>query len=375
LKKINVLHIIKSLGRGGAEMLLPATVHHHNKEQFDFHCIYFLPWKDQMVKALEAEGVKVTCMPANNNLQMLLRIPAVRRYIKQHSIDVVHAHLPWAGVVAARAGKAAGVPVIYTEHNNVNRYHAVTKWLNKNSYNHYTKVLAVSSDAKNAATAQFQHVPCSIETLYNGVDTSFFELKEGMKEKSKEQLQLPSGKLIVTNVAVFRTQKRLDRWLQIAQQVLKQTTEVQFVLIGDGPLRESIQQQAATLGIKDAVLMPGLQKEMYNWFAATDVFLMSSDWEGLPIALLEAMSMGCVPVVSDAGGIPEVVTEECGVVYEKENIERAAAAILSLEKDRRALKAYSFNSRKRIEEAYSLRRMVGELERVYGELVERGVRS
>jgi glycosyltransferase involved in cell wall biosynthesis len=174
--------------------------------------------------------------------------------------------------------------------------------------------------------------------------------------------------LIVTNVAVFRTQKRLDRWLQIAQQVLKQTNEVQFVLIGDGPLRETIQQQAATLGIKDAVLMPGLQNEMYNWFAATDVFLMSSDWEGLPIALLEAMSMGCVPVVSDAGGIPEVVTEECGVVYEKENIERAAAAILSLEKDRRALKAYSFNSRKRIEEAYSLRRMVGELERVYGEV-------
>ena len=214
-------------------------------------------------------------------------------------------------------------------------------------------------------------MPCSIETLYNGVDTSFFELKEGLKEKSKEQLQLPTDKLIATNVAVFRTQKRLDRWLQIAKQTLAQTNEVEFVLIGDGPLKESIHQQAEALGIQDAILMPGLQKEMLPWFAATDLFLMSSDWEGLPIALLEAMSMGCVPVVTDAGGIPEVVDDTCGIVYAKEDIDRAVAAILSLVQDRRSLQAYRVNARKRIEEGFSLKRMVRQLEDVYGEVVER----
>lgn len=366
--KIKVLHIIKSLGRGGAEMLLPATVHQHNKEQFEFHCIYFLPWKNQMVEALETEGVRVTCLAAKNNLQMLLQIRNVKKYIQQHGITIIHAHLPWAGVVAARAGKDAGVPIIYTEHNNVNRYHWVTRWLNKKSYYKFTKVIAVSDDAKAASIAQFKTIPCSIETIHNGVDTSFFYLQNGFKEKSKQELNLPLDKFIVSNVAVFRTQKRLDRWLQIAQHTLEQTKDVQFVLIGDGPLKEEVQQLISENQLTENVFLPGLQKDMKPWLAATDIFLMSSDWEGLPIALLEAMSMGCVPVVTDAGGIPELVTAESGIVYEKENTQRAVAAVTSLLQERRSLEAYSLNARKRIEEHFSLKKMVGELERVYGEV-------
>ena len=68
---IKVLHIIKSLGRGGAETLLPETLSLHNKAQFEFHYIYFLPWKDQMVSAIEEKGGIVTCLAANNNLKLL----------------------------------------------------------------------------------------------------------------------------------------------------------------------------------------------------------------------------------------------------------------------------------------------------------------
>jgi glycosyltransferase involved in cell wall biosynthesis len=92
---------------------------------------------------------------------------------------------------------------------------------------------------------------------------------------------------------------------------------------------------------------------------------MSSDWEGLPIALLEAMSMGCVPVVTDAGGIPEVVDDTCGIVYAKEDIDRAVAAILSLVQDRRSLQGYSGNARKKVEDYFSLNSMVDKIERIY----------
>ena len=70
-RKIRVLHIIKSLGRGGAEMLLPETLKLHDRERFEFHYIYFLPWKDQMVKEIENFGGKVTNFPSNNNLKLL----------------------------------------------------------------------------------------------------------------------------------------------------------------------------------------------------------------------------------------------------------------------------------------------------------------
>ena len=60
MEKIKILHIIKSLGRGGAEMLLPETLKEHNKDKFEFHYIYFLPWKNQMVEAIEKSGGKET---------------------------------------------------------------------------------------------------------------------------------------------------------------------------------------------------------------------------------------------------------------------------------------------------------------------------
>src|SRR5882762_8944266 len=100
--KIKILHIIKSLGRGGAEMLLPETLKLHDKTQFEFHYIYFLPWKNQMVESIQEQGGKVTCVPANNNLQLILKARQVARYVKENKIQLIHGHLPWAGILARR---------------------------------------------------------------------------------------------------------------------------------------------------------------------------------------------------------------------------------------------------------------------------------
>src|SRR5262245_10642750 len=102
--RIPILQIIKSLGRGGAETLLTETLRLHNQDRFEFHFIYFLPWKNQLVQDLQTNGGKVTCISANNNLQLMMRIPAVCRYIRKNNIKLVHSHLPWAGVLARFAG-------------------------------------------------------------------------------------------------------------------------------------------------------------------------------------------------------------------------------------------------------------------------------
>ncbi len=75
--KIKILHIIKSLGRGGAEMLLPETLKLHDKTKFEFYFIYFLPWKDQMVSEIEENGGSVKCFSAANNVHLMLQIPRV----------------------------------------------------------------------------------------------------------------------------------------------------------------------------------------------------------------------------------------------------------------------------------------------------------
>jgi hypothetical protein len=127
---LKILHLIKSLGRGGAEMLLPETITLHDKQRFSFEVVYFLPWKNQVVSLIEATGTPVTCMPAGNNIQLMLQAGRLIRYIRQHRIDIIHCHLPWAGFLGRYVHLRTGVPVVYTEHNKQERYHGITRTLN-----------------------------------------------------------------------------------------------------------------------------------------------------------------------------------------------------------------------------------------------------
>ena len=175
MSRIKILHIIKSLGRGGAEMLLPETLKFHNQTQFEFHYIYFLPWKNQMVEAIESAGGKVTCFKANNNIQLLLQFSKIIRYCKDNNIQLIHAHLPWAGFVSRLVYKSINTPVLYTEHNLQERYHFITKFINKFTFNWQTLGIGVSEDVTHSIVKNIQpSIPC--QTVLNGVNTeSFFK--------------------------------------------------------------------------------------------------------------------------------------------------------------------------------------------------------
>lgn len=99
MSKVKVLHIIKSLGRGGAETLLQETLKKHDKEKYEFHYIYFLPWKNQMVDTITKEGGIVNLFSSKNNIIILLQIFKILKYIKVNNIEIIHCHLPWAGFV------------------------------------------------------------------------------------------------------------------------------------------------------------------------------------------------------------------------------------------------------------------------------------
>src|SRR5690606_27277766 len=106
------------------------TIKLHNNEAFEFHVIYFLPWKDQLVQPLNEAGAKVTCMNARNNFQLILQYKKIIDYSRENSINLIHCHLPWAGFVGRLVHKKTNIPVLYTEHNLQERYHVITRILN-----------------------------------------------------------------------------------------------------------------------------------------------------------------------------------------------------------------------------------------------------
>jgi glycosyltransferase involved in cell wall biosynthesis len=367
--KINILHLIKSLGRGGAETLLPETIRLHDKANFSFHCIYFLPWKDQMAKAIENEGARVTCFSATNNLLIFFQLGRIVRFIKKEQIQVIHCHLPWAGIVGRLAGKITGIPVIYTEHNKQERYHRLTYWLNRLTFNLQSRVVAVSNDV---AQSIHRHIRPSVPivTILNGVNTETFRRDPAAGSRLKKEMGIPDNAIVVGAVAVFRFQKRLEEWLEIIKPVMEKHKNVYGLLIGDGPLKEQIVSKRKELKLADRVFMPGLQTDVKPWLSATDIYMMSSLFEGLPIALLEAMSMECAVITTDAGGIKEVIrTGHDGLMVGVDDWKNLSASLMTLVEDASALHRFSKAGRIRVLEEFSLVEMVKGLEALYRNVI------
>lgn len=366
MEKIKVLHIIKSLGRGGAEMLLPETLKLHDSSKFEFHYIYFLPWKNQMVEAIENAGGKVTCLKANNNIQLFLQYPKIIKYCKENSIQVIHAHLPWAGFVSRLVHKLTRIPVLYTEHNLQERYHFITRYLNKWTFNSQSLAIGVSQDVTKSIQNTI-HPTITCKTILNGVNTESFQRQVYPQIKDiRREFQIDKEAIVVGTVAVFRFQKRLDKWLEVMTIAIEKNPNIKGIIVGAGPLEAELIAKHQDLQLEGKVFFAGLQTDVKPYYEAMDIFMMSSSFEGLPIALLEAMSMRCAVVSTDAGGIKEVIRSGVdGLLEPVEDWEKLSEALIALSQNPEQLNYYQTQARKRVTESFSIVAMVKELESYY----------
>ncbi|MGI8598149.1 MAG: glycosyltransferase, partial [Chitinophagaceae bacterium] len=247
MAKKKILHIIKSLGRGGAEMLLPETLKLHDQSKFEFHYIYSLPWKDQMVEGLENKGGIVSCFSASNNIRLLLKYNEVSTYCRKHQINLIHCHLPWSGFLGRLVFKKTNIPVIYTEHNIQERYHVATKNINKISFNSQSLALGVSKDVTRSIK---EHIAPKIpvQTLLNGVNTERFKRDKTKGLDIRAKYQIPKDAIVIGNIAVFREQKCIPEWLKAFKIILTSSPKVYGLLVGAGPLEEQIKTMVKDLG-------------------------------------------------------------------------------------------------------------------------------
>lgn len=365
MQKIKILHIIKSLGRGGAEMLLPETLKIHDKKKFEFHTIFFLPWKNQMVEALESVGGKVTCFSASNNLKLLQQYSGVIEYCKKHGIDLIHCHLPWSGFLGRIIHFKTNIPVVYTEHNIQERYHFATKWLNKLSFNFQSAALGVSADVTRSIRENINpRIP--VQTLLNGVNTNNFQRNDEKGNAVRQNYGIPKNALVIGNIAVFREQKCIPDWLKAFQEISKKHPEVYGILVGAGPKETEIKALIEELKLTERVILTGLQTDTVSYFSAMDIFMMSSAFEGLPIALLEAMSSKCAVVSTKAGGVVEVISEpENGLLCEVGDVRCLSEKALILIEDKILREKLQVEARKRVETKFSLEAMVKKLQERY----------
>ena len=374
-KKIKVFHLIKGLGRGGAETLLSEGLRFADRERFEYGYGYFLPWKDALVGDLKAQGAEVHNFPCRNPGEMLLHTPRVARFLHKWGADLLHCHLPTAGIVGRLAGKMASVPVVYTEHNLLERYHWLTRSANTKTWRMQNWVIAVSNEVlASIEQSELNSVP--VRVIQNGVNVNSFSKDRSNGIRVRKRWGIPAHAPVVGTIAVFTVKKKLDDWLRGACEVHEEHPEVHFLIVGDGPLRSELESLAVSLGIGKIVRFVGLQEDVKPYLAAMDVYLMSSQFEGLPIALLEAMAMELPVVVTAVGGIPEVVREgKTGFLVPTGRPKELAKLVRKLLEDADMRQSMGQAGRKLVVENFNMERMVRELEEVYLNVLQERTRN
>lgn len=370
-RPLRVFHLIKSLGRGGAEVLLAEGLRVADRDRFTYGYGYFLPWKDAVVPSLEEQGAEVVCFSARSNLAILLSAVRVAAFLRRWKADLLHCHLPVAAAAGRVAGKLAGVPVVTTEHNEVEHFHPLTRRLDMATWRWQRQAIAISEPvADSLARHASPKVP--VRVVLNGVDVDHFNSEGFSGADVRREWGIPEEAPVVGTVAVFTDQKRIDWWLETARRIQDRHAQARFLIVGDGPRKDYLLSEAERLGLGGTAHFVGLQEDVRPYLAAMDVYMMSSEYEGFGVALIEAMAFRRPVAALGVGGIPGIVRDgESGVLVAPRDVGALAEAASDLLDDPERRRRMGERGRQTVKDRFSMRRMARELEAIYLDVVHR----
>jgi glycosyltransferase involved in cell wall biosynthesis len=207
-----------------------------------------------------------------------------------------------------------------------------------------------------------------ITVVPNGIDASDYSNPVD-KEKTREQLGIPSGSIVAGTLSSLSSEKGLDFALKAMAKAKMGATNLHLLIVGDGPESENLQSLTKLLGLGESVTFTGRRSDVNTLLSAMDIFLLPSLNEGLPMALLEAMAAQKAVIASAVGDVATVVSAESGILIESANVEQLSTAILSLANDKLAVENYGRNAKKRIEDHFSSLAMARTTASIYNDVL------
>ncbi|GIU89482.1 MAG: hypothetical protein KatS3mg010_0581 [Acidimicrobiia bacterium] len=304
--RARVLWLIKGLGAGGAEHLLALHARLRDRERIDAEVAYVLPWKQALVGAFEDAGVPVRCLGARSTADPRW-LGRLRRLLATGGFDIVHSHSPVTNIgtrVASRTLSRRRRPRLVTTEHNVWPSHArLTRLADRLTPLPGERHLAVSEAVRDSMPPRLR---AATEVVRYGIDVRSVQRAAQRRREVRESLGLADGEIVVGTVANLRANKAYPDLLAAASAVVAATPDVTFLAVGQGPLEQELRALHATLGLGDRFRFLGYREDAVAVMAAFDVFCLASRFEGLPVALMEALALGLPVVATDVGGVAEL---------------------------------------------------------------------
>ncbi|MDH4182681.1 MAG: glycosyltransferase [Nitrospinota bacterium] len=376
---MKILHVITSLGVGGAEAMLLKLLAGLDQDKFRQSIVTLADSQSEFTEKAEAMGVQVQSLgmrPGGLSLMKLIRLVSI---IRSHKPDIVQTWLYHSDLIGAIAAKLARVPAVvwnircsYLDRKDHPRSLFWIIWLLA-KMSKIPEAVIVNSAAGRLAHEEHGYSPKRWELIQNGFNTDIFKPSLEARNALREALGLGPDTLLIGMIARYHPMKDHETFLNAAGILHQRREDVHFVLAGLGvdkdnrPLMEMIHRK----GIMDKVSPLGERRNIQQIAAAMDIVTLTSYSEGFPNAIGEAMCCG-VPCVAAGAGETRELIGDTGIVIPAKDPEALAAAwdsMLSMTPQERG--ALGQAARARIIEKYSLESVVRQYKSFYTQIAKK----
>jgi len=357
-KKINVAHFIGSLGGGGAEQQVVQLVNHLDTTIFEKHVIVFWDKTDGFKDRLDQNVLYYSLQYRRRFFPV--GIFKLMRFLKNHGIDILHSHMYDPNKIGALMGKMNRVPVIVTSEHGRNpwkkwRHHIVEKHL----INRAVDIrVAVSNDIRQRRIKYDGVKPDDIVVIPNGVVPPNY---------SKNNSPIPK---VIGSMGRLVDAKDYPSLFKSVKLVNEKGYNLKLKVAGSGPLKDMLLNLIHNLDMDDNIDLVGFQKPE-EFLETIDIFAMASVWEGMPVALLEAMSYGLPVVCTKVGGIIEVINDwKDGLLSQPKEPHQLMENIIKIIEDKELRSRLGENAKNKILKQYDIKKISETYGNLYIELLK-----
>ena len=368
-KTVKILYIITRSNLGGAQVHLFDLISHLPKHIRAYIAIGEQGWlydecEKQGITVYHVESLVRQISPIKD-VQAVLQL---KKIITEVQPNIVHCHSSKAGLLGRIAAKICGIPTIFTAHGWAftegvappKRF--VYKLLENMAAQWTARIICVSEYDRKLGLTAMQDSADKLVTIHNGTTD--------VNEQDTQHHSIASDSLRLIMVARFISPK--DHALLLRALAVLQTAGIRFTttLVGDGPNLQACQQLAHELGISENVQFVGARSDVHRLLARQDIFVLTSNWEGFPISILEAMGHRLPIVASDVGGVHEAVIDgETGFLIPRGNVDCLVEALQELHNNAELRNRMGINGRQRFEDYFTVQSMVKKIVEVYEEVI------
>jgi L-malate glycosyltransferase len=374
-RRVRLAYVIKSMVVGGSQVHLTQVLGLLDRTRFD-PVLYCLSGEGSLLETVRGLDVPVVTPAAGRGFKgpaLVARVVALRRALRRQAPDIVHNYLLRANLVGSISARLARVPVVLCSKRGCHERRGF-ELISAKIGNALADCVTVNAEAVRDFVHDNEGCPREkMVVIPSGVDTERFRPLPPARFKAR--LGLAEDRRVVGIVTRMRVRKGVEEFIRAIGAVRAAHPDVHAVIVGEVSLDQDLQALVAGLNLQEHLTLLGRRSDMPEVFSAFDLFVLSSHDEGMSNAILEAMAMEKPVVATDVGGTGEVVRHgHSGLLVPPKDPHALAAAIRDiLEQPVRAADMGRLG-RRIVEERFSARAMVRQMEQLYGDLAaQRGL--